>query len=69
MPTQFDTCPECFGSGTILKNAEQLKCPKCEGTGKIRRPQTCLKCKGEGIIYWRGKHKAICDHCGGSGVF
>ena len=68
MPTQFDTCPKCIGSGFVLENEKQLKCPKCEGTGKIRKPQICRKCNGEGIIRWKGKHKATCDHCGGSGV-
>ena len=28
-------CPDCVGSGTIMKEGKEVKCPRCNGTGSI----------------------------------
>lgn len=53
-----ETCPNCHGSGTVVKNQQTIlgtmqtrtTCPTCGGEGKIVKNK-CKQCAGEGIVY------------------
>lgn len=53
-----ETCPDCQGSGTILRTQQsifgmvqtQSVCPRCGGEGKIIR-EKCPHCSGDGVVY------------------
>ncbi len=30
-----ETCPVCYGSGTIMKDGKEQKCPRCDGKGMV----------------------------------
>ena len=54
----METCPDCHGSGTILRTQQsffgmvqtQAVCPRCGGEGKIIKDR-CPHCSGDGVVY------------------
>jgi len=53
-----ETCPDCHGSGTVLRTQQsffgmvqtQTVCPRCSGEGKIIKDK-CPHCSGDGVVY------------------
>ncbi len=56
--TGAETCPDCHGSGTVLRTQQsffgmvqtQTVCPRCGGEGKIIK-EKCPHCSGDGVVY------------------
>lgn len=54
--TAFATCPQCGGSGSVLRSQQtlfgisqsQVECPQCQGEGKIITEE-CQYCHGQGV--------------------
>lgn len=56
--TSAETCPDCNGTGTVLRTQQsifgvvqtQTACPRCGGEGKIIK-ERCVHCSGDGVVY------------------
>jgi hypothetical protein len=61
-------CPDCKGSGRVMKKVRMGKCFNCDATGKVR--EDCPDCNGSGLIpcsVCDGTGRQDCKMCGGDG--